>query len=255
MIYYKSNHGTLYNGDSEVVAKELPDGFVDLLLTDPPYNIASDLKVTKKGNAFVSTQEAWGTSFQDKWDSTDQYQKWLVGKLEALRHTLKKTASVILFLDRKYSGYTVYLLEKKFGWHYRNKIYFEKLNPIPHMRKTNYRSVIEEAVWFTVSDEGSYHFNFTDQNEMKQIFRGYLGRKKTKHPTEKYRWMIDPLILRHSFDGDVVLDPFAGSGTVLKSAEYYNRKWIGIKKELDFCKIIKQRMESIPISMFSFSSS
>ena len=249
-LYYTGKSGTLYNGDNKEVIKDFSRNFVDLLLTDPPYNIADSGKLTKVGNNISSNKDAWGDSFKDKWKSIEEYSEWLTSEMTAFSPLLKPSASVILFLDRKYTGYFVYLIEKNIGWKFRNKIYFEKINPLPHFRKNNYRSTIEEAVWFTVDKGSNYLFNFGEQKEMKQLFRGTIGSgKKTGHPTEKYRWMIDPLMLRHSAEGDTIIDPFAGSGTVLESAEIYGRKWIGIEKSDVFCSMIKKRMERIPSAL------
>ena len=119
-------------------------------------------------------------------------------------------------------------------------MYFEKTNPLPHFRKNNYRSTIEETVWFTLHKE--YIFNFLEQKDMKQIFKGAIGRKHSKHPTEKYDWMIEPIIKRHSNENDIILDPFAGSGAILFNANKYNRKWIGIELKEEYCEMFVNRL-------------
>jgi DNA modification methylase len=240
--HFHTSNGVLLKGDCLEVMKSLPMECVDLVLTDPPYNIADTDKLTKVGDDIKTNREAWGRKFRDKWDSMDDYINWLINNLKEMKRALNNSGSLILFLDRKYTGYIIYLIEQELNLKFRNKIYFEKKNPLPKFRKNNYRSCIEEAVWFTKSSKGDYYINFISQQEMKQIFRGNIGKKSSKHPTEKYEWMIEPLITRHSKEGDVILDPFMGSGTTGAIAEKLNRKWIGVEMNEEYCEMIKQRL-------------
>lgn len=215
---------------------KLKDQSVDLIVTDPPYNIADNKRMTKQGNKFVTTQKAWGKDFQDNWKSPEDFYNWLKPFVEQMVRVLKEDGSIVMFFDRKYAGYYSYLIEKEFGLISRNNLYFVKSNPLPSCRKNNYRSTVEEAVWFTKSK--NYNLNFINQTEMKQVFTGAIGKSKTKkiHPCQKYNWMIEPLIERHSKAGDVVLDPFAGSGSTLRIAAAMGRKAIGFEKSTAFYK-------------------
>ena len=121
----------------------------------------------------------------------------------------------MILLDRKYTGLIAHYLERDFDLNFKNKIYFKKKNPVPSIRKNNYRSTIEECLWFTKGKQ--YTFNFGAQSDMLQVYEGTIGKKKTQHPTEKYTWMVEPLIRNHTKPGDVVLDAFAGSATTLCS--------------------------------------
>ena len=223
--------------------KKFPEKSVDLVLTDPPYNIADKSKLTKVGGKIKTNEEAWGEKFKDKWTSIDEYFNWIILVMKSIKRILKKEGSLVSFFDRKYTGYIIYLLEK-IRLKFKNKIYFEKSNPLPHIRKNNYRSCIEEAIWFTISDKGNYYLNFISQERMKQIFRNNIGQKETSHPTEKYAWMIDPIIIRHSKKNDIVLDSMCGSGTTCKIAEKLGRQWIGIEISKKYCEIAKRRIKS-----------
>lgn len=231
----------LLNIDSKKGLSNIKDNFVDLILTDPPYGIANNSKLTKVGNKIVSTNDAWGNDFQDEWESIDSYYEWLKPFIAEFVRVLKDNGSMILFLDRKYTGLIVHYLERDFDLNFKNKIYFKKTNPVPGIRKNNYRSTIEECVWFTKGKQ--YTFNFGEQAEMLQVYQGSIGKKKTTHPTEKYSWMIEPLIKNHSKDGDIVLDAFAGSATTLVIAKKHNRHAIGFEKNKSFFEQAKQRCE------------
>lgn len=206
---------------------------IDLVLTDPPYGIASKDKITKVGNKFVSTQKAWGNAFNDSWNTPEEYYLWLKPFISEMVRCLKDTGSIILFLDRKPSG-LIEKIEKDFGLIYKNKFVFVKTNPLPSTPKRNCRSGFEEAVWFTKSTD--YTFNCDNQDEMTQIFSGGIGGKNKDrfHPCHKYKWMIEPLVKRHSNEGDTILDPFAGGANILKAAKKMGRKSIGFEKNEGF---------------------
>lgn len=236
----ESEQNYLSNIDGTVGLAGVPTGFVNLVLTDPPYGIADKTKLTKVGSKIVSTHEAWGNDFQDKWANIDAYWDWFKPFVAEYVRVLKEGGSVILFLDRKYTGLIAHYIERDFGLIFKNKIYFKKKNPMPGIRKTNYRSSIEEAIWFSKPGKQTC-FNFGLQAEMTQVYEGAIGQKKTKHPTEKYRWMIEPLIKNHSNEGDVILDNFAGSGSVLVYAKLNKRNAIGFEKSSTFFDMAKER--------------
>lgn len=236
------NKNYLLNMNSLIGMKNMPEASVDLVLTDPPYGIADASKLTKSNGKFVSTNEAWGNDFQDAWANVEDYWNWFKPFVEEMNRVMKDGASLILFLDRKYTGYIVYMIEKEFGLTFKNKVYFSKKNPVPSMRKVNYRSKIEEAIWFSKGKPNT--FNFGEQSEMTQVYEGPIGKKKTKHPTEKYTWMIEPLIKNHSKPGDVILDPFSGSGATLMNAIKMGRNAIGFEMNTSFHEMAKLQAET-----------
>lgn len=241
----------LHNIDSQTGLAGVPSNFVDLVLTDPPYGIADKAKLTKAGNQIVSTEQAWGQDFNDQWPDINAYYAWLKPFIAQFVRVLKDNGSLILFLDRKYTGLIAHYLEHDFQLNFKNKIYFKKKNPVPHIRKNNYRSTIEEAVWFTKGKQ--YTFNFGPQADMVQFYEGAIGRKTTRHPTEKYGWMIEPLIRNHTKAGQVVLDAFAGSATTLVIAKQHGCNAIGFEKDSRFYEMAKARIEQEQLA-FDFSN-
>lgn len=249
--YFGSAYNYLSNVDGQTGLAAIPSSFVDLVLTDPPYGIADNAKLTKKGSKIVTTKEAWGADFQDQWASIEDYYQWLKPFIAQFVRVLKDNGSMILFLDRKYTGLIAHYLERDFDLNFKNKIYFKKKNPVPSIRKNNYRSTIEEAVWFTKGKQ--YTFNFGEQADMLQFYEGSIGKKKTAHPTEKYTWMVEPLIRNHTKPGDVVLDAFAGSATTLVVAKQQARNAIGFEKSPAMYAMAKARIEAEQLE-FSFQA-
>ena len=105
---------------------------------------------------------------------------------------------------------------------------------------------METAIWF--SKGSAKTFNFGEQKDMKQTFIGNLGKKffldGESHPTEKYGFMIEPLIKNHSAMGQTVLDPFSGSGTTLIHAKRQGRNAIGFELNEKFFNIAKARAKN-----------
>lgn len=222
-------------GDCLEIIYKLPPKCVDLILTDPPYNIASNSKLTKVGDKITTTEEAWGGFFQDKFDE-GCYLGFMESLAKCYDYVLKENGSIITFFDRSKPYYLQPFYDK---FHFRNMICFIKTNPVPHFRKNNYRSTFEQCAWFS---REKYKINFIDQSSMKNVFYGSIGRKETVHPTEKYKWMIEPLIERHSNEGDLILDPMCGSGTTGVIAKSMNRNFIMIDNDEKSIEISLKRI-------------
>jgi len=246
-------------GDCIKVLHGFPENSVDLICTDPPYNIAKDGKLTKKDGIAVSTKEAWGNDFKDDF-TEEEYAIFMLNLSEAFDRVLSEQGSILMFFDRSKPYYLKPFYEK---FTFRNMIVFVKNNPAPHFRKNNYRSAFEQCAWFS---REKYNINFLSQKKMKNVFHGSSGvalktqkklsissqRKETDHPTEKYGWMIHPLIERHSNHGDVVLDPMCGSGTTLLYAKKLQRNYIGIDIEIKWVETSRNRLIGLssPLSTF-----
>jgi len=234
----------LIQGDCLKILPKLKSESVDLILTDPPYNIASSNKLTKRNDKIVTTMEAWGKEINDVFCENEYREIW--NNLTSLYNiVLKQNGSILTFFDRN-KPYYLEPMYRKFV--FRNMIAFVYKNPLPHFRKNNYRSGFELCAWFS---KEQYKINFLGQKQMINVFEGSKGitlknewrnpKKVTSHPTEKYEWQIKPLIERHSDVGDVVLDPFLGSGTTMKVCQDLGRSCIGIEINPKYCEIVKKR--------------
>ena len=226
-------------GDCFKIMPTLPEESIDLILTDPPYNIANKNKLTKVSGEITSNKEAWGNDFLDNYTDM-QFLQFMQDCSDNFYRLLKPGGSVIIFYDR---GKPFFLKPFYDKFTLKNVFAFVKQNPIPHFRKNNYRSGYEQAMWFSKGTPKT--FNFINQYEMINVFVGNIGQKETSHPTEKPNWMIKPLILRHSDPGQVIMDPFSGSGTICKYAKYFDREYIGIEKEKEFYDMSVKRVNGI----------
>ena len=128
---------------------------------------------------------------RDKLDTPEQYLNFVFEICQEYQRILKPRASLVLFFSYRMAGRIAYELERRNMFTFRNPIIFNKTNPLPHFRKTGFRSCYEIGVWF-VNDGGRFQrpriFNFLGQSQMKSVLNYQIGKdgnKQTHHPTEK----------------------------------------------------------------------
>ena len=236
----------IYCGDCIQGLKRLPNKSVDLILTDPPYNISkeNDNRDRSKLNSPIMRRESPLRYDFGEWDNMNREQfidftiKWLT---ECCR-VLKDGGTIISFFNKE----DISLLgweAKKFGIRTRTIFTWCKSNPVPSFRKVNYLSATE-YLWIGSKGDKSWTFNFKLQKEMKNYMITPNGSiyKETEHPTEKPKELISHLIDIHSNNNDIVLDPFMGSGTTADVCKELNRRWVGFEISPEYCKIIEKRL-------------
>lgn len=224
--------GQILCGDNLDVMKGIPDGAVDLVLTDPPYGISGQGKVHTKmgistGSVVEASYGAWDCSF------TLDY-------LPDAYRSLKQSGSLAAFFDHKQST-RLWDVFVSIGLQPKQFFFWDKgnggLNP-----RSNFVNRIEQGLWavkgksYTWNGGGSSINVFRAQkNELKYPPNNY-------HPTQKIVPVMSWLCSLLSNTGDIILDPFAGSGTTLVAAKQLGRKYIGIEINPDYCKIAEQRL-------------
>ncbi len=241
-------------GDSVECVKKIAQNSVDLVFSDPPYNLT----------------KAFG-KYNFKRTSLDSYEELLESWLEPLIPTLRNTASVYLCGDWR-SASAIQRVGTKY-LKLRNRITWEREKG--RGSKTNWKNASEDIWFFTVSDE--YTFNESAVRIKKRVIAPYRENGKPKdwdieksgnfrltsasnlwtdisvpfwsmpentdHPTQKPEKLVAKIILASSNPGDVILDPFAGSGTTPVVASKLNRSFIGIESDMDYCLLAQKRLE------------
>jgi DNA modification methylase len=235
-----SEAGRLICGDAIAVMKTLPSGSVDLIVADPPYNLGKDY-----GND--TDRRAW----QEYEEFTEQ---WLA---EAVR-VLKPTGSLYIFMGVRFISRLFLLLEDKFQllfngwitWHYTQGM----------GRKIGFSPRHEDILYFTKSEKFVFNLDevripqkyFRKRNNMSGANPGdvwqfshvhYCNPERQAHPTQKPEALLERILLASSNEQDIVLDPFAGSGTTCRVARLFNRKWIGIEINPDYVAMISKRLD------------
>ncbi|MFW6247197.1 MAG: DNA-methyltransferase [bacterium] len=204
----------IWLGDCLELIKNILDKSVDLVLTDPPYNIA-------KSNNFHTMGRA-GINFGD-WDKNAD----IFTYIKECYRILNKNGSFVVFNAWKNLG-DIAKYAENVGFITKDMLRLEKKNPMPRNRDRRYITDYECAIWFTMP-KSKWTFNRQDEKYQRPKF--VCSIEKGLHPTQKSLKLMEKLLLIHSNEGDLIVDCFAGSGSTLLAAKNLNRQFIGIEKE------------------------
>jgi len=223
----------IYQKDCIEGMKQLPDNSIDLIITDPPYNISQgyniqrknmNLKSIKRNSDIILDFGEW-----DKFESEKNYfdftERWF---RECIR-VLKPKGWIYIWFDKQRTGYFDLFLAKKYGVCSKTIYVWHKTNPVPQFRKVNYLSCTEFC-WVGTKGKAKVK-NFGYIKDMHTVVN-YINSSiygVTEHPTEKPLFIIEKFIKHNSNKGDIVLDPFMGSGTTAVACLKMDRKFIGFE--------------------------
>lgn len=249
---------TIYQGDCINEMQKLADESVDLIIADPPYNLNKDF-----GNS------------SDKWNDVNEWVKWSKLWLDVAIEKLKPTGSIFVYGIHHYLCFLqVYLYEKDLKyrrqiiWHYENSFSGYKNAP-----SANY----EPILWFSKTDSYTYHqirepYKSTERLKNKITKNGKVwtphpdgkhagdvwnipvlagkrfANERVDHPTQKPLAICDRIIKHFSNENDLILVPFAGSGSECVSAKKNNRNFIAFEKNKNYIKIANQRLNDLEVN-------
>lgn len=219
--------------------KALADESVDLIVTDPPYNIAAKDKYTIRHSKLMSTMEAWGT-----WDAIHpfDYEVMMLAVISQCYRVLKPGGAIYMFTACQDNGYWVRKAVER-GFIYRKQIAMIKSAQVPSIFKNAWRSAFELCMYLTKGTTKT--FNFISQSECVNIYNYSIQRKRTAHPTEKPQELIERLIRVSSNPGDLVLDPFMGSCTTAVAAKKHGRTFIGFERNPGYIAMGEERLKEL----------
>lgn len=219
----------IYHQDCIEGMKLIDDGTVDLLLTDPPYNISM--------RSGFHTMGRQGVDFGE-WDKNFNQTEWL----QLAAQKVKKGGSAIIFNDYKNITTMSDVLSDN-GFTTKELLIWQKPNPMPRNRDRLYVTSIEVALW-AVKGKG-WTFNRQRTNYENAIFPySTVNPRVRKHPTEKPEALIVDLLKIHSNEGDLVLDPFSGSGVISAMAYRFDRHCIGFEVDETYYKDSVERLNN-----------
>jgi len=220
------NNLWLMHGDCLERMKEIPDGSVDMVLTDPPYNIT-------RGNNF-HTMGRFGIDFGE-WDKGAD----ILSYIKECSRVLNRSGSLVVFNDWKNLGAIAEYAESV-GFDTKDMLRLEKTNPMPRNRDRRYITDYECAAWFV---KKGAKWTFNRQNDTYQRPKFVHSIDKGFHPTQKSLGLMKELLLIHSNESDTILDPFMGSGTTGVAALNCGRRFIGIERDDAYFEIAQRRIE------------
>lgn len=233
----------IIHGDCLEELKKIPDNSIDLILTDPPYMISQkgneiirknlNSKSMKRNMNIKLDFGAW-----DNFDSEKEFFEFTESWFKECTRVLKDKGWIYVCFSKEKIGYFDLLLSKKYGLKTRTIFTWVKSNPVPSFRKVNYNSGTE-FIW--VGSKGDCKIkNFLKQIEMNNymITPNKSSYGLTSHPTEKPLILFKRFIQTSSNEEDVVLDPFAGSGTTGIACLELGRNFILIERERESILIL-----------------
>lgn len=227
--------------------KKIPDESVDLIFADPPYFGGQKKNIIPRydgysGNKFSTGKAAW--AFPKSLEYQLDFARAWLGECKRL---LKK-GSTIWITGTYHSIGVINVVLQQLRFHMLNDIILYKKNAPPNFRGSSFRHCTETMLWAKKGKEGRTKFNYTAMKvmnggrQMNNVWEYVATKRKFWYPAAKDESILEKVILAGSHEGDVVLDPFGGSGTTAVVADRLKRKWVVIEKEKKYCSLIKRRL-------------
>jgi modification methylase len=241
----------ILRGDCIAQMKALPAKSVDMIFADPPYNLQLAGELFRPDGSHVDAVD-------DDWDKFDTFaaydaftRAWL-----AEAHRILKDDGTIWVIGSYHNIFRVGTAVQDLGYWILNDIVWRKANPMPNFRGTRFTNAHETLIWASKGEKAKYTFNYrsmktlNDELQMRSDWEFPIcgGQERLKkdgqkvHPTQKPEALIYRILLACTKPGDVVLDPFFGTGTTGAVAKRLGRRWIGVEREGDYIEAAEQRI-------------
>src|SRR5438067_1095754 len=246
-------------GDCLSVMAGLPEASVDLILADPPYNLQLAGDLHRPDNSRVDgVDEAW-----DKFGDFAAYDRFTGAWLEAARRVLKETGALWV-IGSYHNIFRVGAQLQDLGFWMLNDVVWRKSNPMPNFRGRRFTNAHETLIWCAKDRDARYTFNYEAMkalNDDLQMRSDWLlpictGAERLKdadgrklHPTQKPEALLHRVILASTRPGDLVLDPFFGTGTTGIVAKRLGRRWLGIERDPAYAAAARARLAAEPATV------
>jgi modification methylase len=246
----------ILQGDCVALMRGLPEESVDLVFADPPYNLQLANKLTRPDQSLVdAVDDDW-----DKFTDFAAYDAFTRDWLAAARRVMKPSATIFV-IGSYHNIFRVGAIMQDLGFWILNDIVWRKNNPMPNFRGRRFTNAHETMIWAARDASAkSYTFNYEALkagNEDCQMRSDWLlpicaGAERLKdsegrkaHPTQKPETLLARIILSASNAGDLVLDPFFGTGTTGAVAKRLRRDYLGLEREDAYAKAAAARIAAI----------
>jgi modification methylase len=242
----------IIQSDCIAAMNALPEASVDMIFADPPYNLqlGGDL-FRPEGSRVDAVDDHW-----DKFNSFAHYDQFTREWLAAAKRILKPNGTIWV-IGSYHNIFRVGAAVQDLGYWILNDIVWRKTNPMPNFRGTRFTNAHETLIWASRSEDSRYTFNYrtmkalNDELQMRsdwvipicagqERIKGEEGHKA--HPTQKPEALLYRVLLACTNPGDVVLDPFFGTGTTGAVARRLGRHFIGIEREKRYVEVAKARI-------------
>jgi site-specific DNA-methyltransferase (adenine-specific) len=244
----------ILEGDCREILASLPEKSVDLIFADPPYNLQLQQELFRPNHSKVeAVNDAW-----DQFDSFAAYDSFCREWLMACRRGLKDSGAIWV-IGSYHNICRIGAILQDLGFWILNDITWIKTNPMPNFRGVRFTNAHETLIWACKAKGKLYTFNhhamkaLNDDLQMRSdwVLPICVGPERVKvngkkaHSTQKPEALLYRVLLSSSKPGDVVLDPFFGSGTTGAVAKKLSRRWIGIEREEKYIALARARIDLI----------
>jgi DNA modification methylase len=244
----------ILHGDCIEILKSLPENSVDLIFADPPYNLQLRNDLYRPNMTKVdAVNDGW-----DKFEGFPEYDAFTHEWLSASRRVLKETGTIWV-IGSYHNIYRVGAMMQDLGFWILNDIIFIKDNPMPNFRGVRFTNAHETLIWAQKNQGAKYTFNhqamkaLNDDLQMRSDWHLPIvtGKQRLKvngkkaHSAQKPEALLYRSIMASSNPGDIVLDPFFGTGTTGAVAKKLGRGWIGIERDKKYIKVAQKRIDAV----------
>jgi modification methylase len=232
--------GQIIPGDCVEAMRSIPTASVDLVFADPPYNLQLGGDLARPDGSHVdAVTDEW-----DRFDSFNSYDAFTRRWLTEAKRVLKPDGALWV-IGSYHNIFRVGAILQDLGFWILNDIVWRKANPMPNFKGTRFTNAHETLIWASQGEKARYHFNYRAMktlNDELQMRSDWVlpicgGQERLKeaghkvHPTQKPEALLYRVLLSTTEKGDVVLDPFFGTGTTGAVAKRLGREWIGCERE------------------------
>src|SRR5579872_4952808 len=247
---------SVIEGDCVERMKALPEGFADLIFADPPYNMQLRGELRRPDQSKVdAVDDHW-----DQFGSFSEYDRFTREWLAAAKRCLKDNGALWV-IGSYHNIFRVGAILQDLGFWILNDVVWRKSNPMPNFKGTRFSNAHETLIWAAKGrGQKRYTFNYdamkmaNDELQMRsdwtlplctgeERIKGPDGQKA--HPTQKPEALLHRVILASSRPGDLVLDPFFGTGTTGAAAKRLGRRFIGIEREAAYIGMARERIAKV----------
>ncbi len=242
----------ILDGDCITAMRSLPTASIDMVFADPPYNLQLGGDLNRPDGSRVDAV----TNDWDRFDSFATYDSFTRAWLSEARRVLKPDGSLWV-IGSYHNIYRVGSILQDLGFWILNDIVWRKANPMPNFKGTRFTNAHETLIWASQGEKSRYTFNYrtmktlNDELQMRSdwVLPICSGPERLRkggvkvHPTQKPESLLYRVMLATTNKGDVVLDPFFGTGTTGAVAKRLGREWIGCERESQYRDAALERIE------------
>lgn len=248
-LVYEGTHALLYLNDTFDFLSRIKTGSINMIFADPPYFLSNGGISVASGKQVSVNKADWDIGY-----STEQKHKFNRRWIRKCKRVLADDGTIWIS-GTFHNIYSVGLALEQEGFRILNNITWQKTNPPPNLACRSFTHSTETVLWARKENDTKHYYDYklmkamNNDKQMKDVWSGSLTppreKQHGKHPTQKPEYLLERIIMSATQVGDVILDPFNGSGTTGVVSTRLERMYIGIDFVEDYLKISRERIQEV----------